>query len=406
MKSCLQPLPSLLLGIAALCWCLGLRAQPAYLTQQLVAHYPFTHSFHPAVGNVSFRSEEPPDFLGTPSGGIEFNGIRQYLAAGPFEGFLNRQREYSITFFLRSELTSAFTPLIYNEGPHSAYFGISIIDNSRIQVTSYGGFPPRMRAVSSDPIDLSRGAWISMVFRTDPQGSAAGNLWFYVDGVQQVRRSHFKVDQNLGTASVYAAVGAHTATYTPRGVAEGTPAVQHLKGGLRSLRIYQRALSGIEIAGLYQFESELAGLRIRPATAIPQVVNGFVVGVDLIDGGYGYTEPPVVRISGSGTGAIARAVVGDGRVTAVQVVDPGRGFTNTTRVIIGSPTFDPTLAMDVSRVRLTLKVVLGGRYVVERTTESQDWIALGDPFTAENEKVVMEVEVKEAGQQFRVRQVP
>lgn len=93
-------------------------------------------------------------------------------------------------------------------------------------------------------------------------------------------------------------------------------------------------------------------------------------------------------------------------MTAIQIVNPGRGFTNTTRVIIGSPTFDPTLAMDVSRVRLTLKVVLGGRYVVERTRESQDWIALGAPFTADNEKVVMEVEVKEAGQQFRVRQVP
>ena len=64
----------------------------------------------------------------------------------------------------------------------------------------------------------------------------------------------------------------------------------------------------------------------RPASRRPAavVVNGFVVGATITDGGYGYTNTPTVRIiGGGGSGAQAVAVVSNGVVTAVNVLDAG-----------------------------------------------------------------------------------
>ena len=52
------------------------------------------------------------------------------------------------------------------------------------------------------------------------------------------------------------------------------------------------ALTGIVFCGSAQAQ--------RTATAIPTVVNGFVVSVTVTDGGSGYTTPPAVTISGGG----------------------------------------------------------------------------------------------------------
>jgi hypothetical protein len=76
----------------------------------------------------------------------------------------------------------------------------------------------------------------------------------------------------------------------------------------------------------------------RTATANAVVVNGFVVGANLIDRGFGYTNTPTVRmIGGSGTGAQAVAVVTNGIVTAVKVVDAGSGYTNAPVIVIAPP---------------------------------------------------------------------
>ena len=60
------------------------------------------------------------------------------------------------------------------------------------------------------------------------------------------------------------------------------------------------------------------------------MVNGFVVGATIIDGGYGYTNTPAVRfIGGGGGGAQAVAVVSNGMVIAVNVMAAGFGYTST-----------------------------------------------------------------------------
>jgi hypothetical protein len=60
-----------------------------------------------------------------------------------------------------------------------------------------------------------------------------------------------------------------------------------------------------------------------------------VQGINLISGGYGYSDPPTITITGGGgTGAVAVPVVADGVVISIDMVNRGRGYTSTPTVII------------------------------------------------------------------------
>ena len=75
----------------------------------------------------------------------------------------------------------------------------------------------------------------------------------------------------------------------------------------------------------------------QQATASAQLVNGFVIGITVSDGGEGYTTEPVVTINGNGTGATATAVVENGVLTAINVDSAGSGYTNATVSIAAPP---------------------------------------------------------------------
>lgn len=68
------------------------------------------------------------------------------------------------------------------------------------------------------------------------------------------------------------------------------------------------------------------------------LANGFVVGVQLTSGGFGYTNVPTVLIlGGGGSGATAVATVSGGIVTGIQVTSAGIGYTSTPVVRIEPP---------------------------------------------------------------------
>ncbi len=145
----------------------------------------------------------------------------------------------------------------------------------------------------------------------------------------------------------------------------------------------------------------------RRALASATVVNSFVVSVELSDGGFGYTAVPAVRITGGGgSGATAVAVVENGVVTGITITNPGSGYTGTPKVSIASPLFSPELKVAVSRVTVTSRVVLGLKYLLESSQDLQNWTAVGEAFTAENEELDQEYAVGETGQFFRITQVP
>ena len=86
--------------------------------------------------------------------------------------------------------------------------------------------------------------------------------------------------------------------------------------------------------------------QVRPATGTVTVMNGFVVGATITDGGSGYTKAPKVVISGGGgTGATAIATIdANGRVTRISIVSSGRKYTGTPTITIDPPPFPPSQA--------------------------------------------------------------
>jgi len=90
----------------------------------------------------------------------------------------------------------------------------------------------------------------------------------------------------------------------------------------------------------------------RTATATAQVVNGFVVGITVTDGGAAYVEPPTVTLAGGGgSGATATAFVANGAVSQIIVLTAGSGYATPPEVIISAPPVQPTV-LDIQIVPL------------------------------------------------------
>jgi len=184
----------------------------------------------------------------------------------------------------------------------------------------------------------------------------------------------------------------------------------HFAGLIDDIRIYNRALSAAEAAALYAFESAPNPCIPHRATATAQVVNGFIVGITITDPGCGYTNtspPAVIFRDSTGTGAAATAIVNnDGTVERIQIDTNGRDYTENVRVVIAPPPFLPTLTIGVSRVNVTMSVVLGRRYQLESSANLATWSPIGDPFVAQDDTVTQEFVVQDTGRYFRINEVP
>lgn len=67
---------------------------------------------------------------------------------------------------------------------------------------------------------------------------------------------------------------------------------------------------------------------------IPSSFTG-IESIDVTNPGYGYTLTPTVEIIGDGEGATARAVIVNGRISAIEVLTPGINYTTAAVRIIG-----------------------------------------------------------------------
>ena len=83
----------------------------------------------------------------------------------------------------------------------------------------------------------------------------------------------------------------------------------------------------------------LAAIPVPPqAFAAAQIINGFIVGVTVTNGGAGYVTPPEVRfVAESGSNAIATASISGDAVSIITINNPGSGYTNGVYVQIDPP---------------------------------------------------------------------
>jgi hypothetical protein len=188
------------------------------------------------------------------------------------------------------------------------------------------------------------------------------------------------------------------------GAADDSSASFSFNGYIDEVLLYSRALSPSEIMTL---ASTNGACEPHAATATATVVNGFVVGINLTDGGCGYTNPPLVQIvGGGGSNATAVATVANGIVNGISVMNAGFGYTNTPQVLIASPPFLPWLNITTSQVRVTAHVMIGQTYVLQSSTDLVNWTNVGPPFTAQAEVITQVFDVDSVGRFFRLLQLP
>lgn len=162
--------------------------------------------------------------------------------------------------------------------------------------------------------------------------------------------------------------------------------------------------SGTSAAVMQIIYSPGIGMPVQ-ASGVAQVVNGFVVGVALDNGGVGYTNVPAVRFfGGGGSGASATAVVSNGVVVSVTIDTVGRGYTNAPVVKIASPGGIPGLTLKTKRVALELSLVLGRRYRLDSSPDLITWTVV-ETMVAEDDRMVREFDVEQTGRYFRVVEV-
>ena len=156
---------------------------------------------------------------------------------------------------------------------------------------------------------------------------------------------------------------------------------EYCHGVLDDVRIYNRALSLSDVLQLYA--SEAPPSSPRTATATAEWAGAFVVGVDITDGGAGYTNTPNVRfIGGGGTGAQVSVVVSNGVVVAVDITNPGSGYTNTPIVVIDPPFIaHPILGIASISLLNFSNLNIGTNYQLQ-LLQSPNWINQSASFQA------------------------
>ncbi|MEI9864254.1 MAG: hypothetical protein WDN00_06810 [Limisphaerales bacterium] len=98
----------------------------------------------------------------------------------------------------------------------------------------------------------------------------------------------------------------------------------------------KRALASSDVALLYA--SEAPPTPPHTATGIATLGGAFVVGVNITGIGVAIPTTPLVRfIGGGGSGAQAVAVVSNGVVIAVNIINAGSSYTNAPLVVIDPP---------------------------------------------------------------------
>src|ERR1017187_4122519 len=121
------------------------------------------------------------------------------------------------------------------------------------------------------------------------------------------------------------------------------------------------------------------------ALATATDISGFVTGATVTDGGYGYTNTPLIRfIGGGGSGAAGFAVVNNGGVGRIKMINAGSGYTNAPLVLIGPPIIpNPVLGIAPMSFLSFSNLTVGGVYQLQKSFQWY-WTNQSGSFMASN----------------------
>jgi hypothetical protein len=337
------------------------RAQ-SFLTNGLVAYYPFNGNAQDASGNGNngtiHNLTSTNGNINTANSALYFNGSSGY-ALIPNNASLN-PTNLSLSVWVKPDTGFSSLGMIFSKHENSdnndgswwlAAVGQGSIDfwGGNEEVSSSGGVPANV--------------WTHCVFTY----SSVANTWnFYINGVpNQTGVINFL----LGSTTWPLRIGTEL---QPDGVSLNN----YFKGAMNNLRVYNRVLSSNEVVELQAYDlgspqflqnltnsyvvngsnfvfnvsvSGPAPLNYQwyftngsgggQAGGYAQTISGLVYNVVVTNGGYGYGNIPPVSFTGGNptTPAGGVAVVSNGVVTGVTITNAGIGYTSAPAVAFGLP---------------------------------------------------------------------
>jgi hypothetical protein len=224
--------------------------------------------------------------------------------------------------------------------------------------------------ITVPPVSLTVDAWTQAIFRVEATG--ADNFQWYKNDVpiSGATNALYTIDSVRGTD-----VGTYKVVVTNR-------------------------------AGIATSTATLTLTQPYRATGTVQVVNGYVVGLSVTDGGWGYTREPRIRIKDeTGGEATGHCVIENGVVTQIILDNPGSNYSGEATVLIGSPLSNSSLRIGVSEVEVEMSLVLGMEYQLWSSVDCIDWTPVGEPFTAEEEEMTFFFKVADYGRFFKLQEI-
>jgi autotransporter-associated beta strand protein len=139
-----------------------------------------------------------------------------------------------------------------------------------------------------------------------------------------------KAANNAGTGILNLRGGTITTGFVDRIGAVGTGIVNFNGGTLRAAQNNGSFMQFLSQANVFSggVIIDTNGFNVSSGQALLAPADGGVSATGLvITGGSGYVTPPIVGISGDGTGATAVATISGGAVTGITITNPGTGYT-------------------------------------------------------------------------------
>ncbi len=382
-----------LLGTLALTVLANSGLAQSFLTDGLMAYYPFNGNANDASGNsfngAPFDVTLTSDRFGTAGGAYAFNGSDSVVTVGQLAS--TNLSALTMSAWIKPAVVPSVQGTVISKW---AAFASSLADYNLVLFSDMTMELGNGRHGSAQGLvttnSLVVGQWQHVVATIDPSGMGT----ILINGVVRAKRS----------VSPLVAPGTEPVRIGEIVTATGS-VVDSFNGSIDDVRLYNRALSETEVQQLYAYESQSHCIP-HGSTAVAQVVNGFLVGATITGGGCGYTNAPMVKIIGSGTGATATATLSNGSVTQINITSTGSGYSTNTIIRIASPPFMPWNEIAVSKVKVTMHVIMGKNYIVEASNDMVTWTQVSSQFTAEDEVVVQEFDVEQTGRYFRTTQVP
>jgi len=218
----------------------SLRAQD-FLTNGLVAYYPFTGNANDASGSgndgIVNGAVLTNDRFGIASSAYGFSALGQGITTSQANGFPTSTNDFTVSLWVRVTSNSTHQVFLSNQDFEQFNIHIGPIQSSRTGIGFQAG---GTGAGYTTNILWSLGRWYNVqVVRAQNT-----NIMIYRDGVQLSQQT-----SNLGNdapLSQRILTFGYNPTYSP--------VIQQLYGALDDIRIYNRALSPLELQDLYRFE--------------------------------------------------------------------------------------------------------------------------------------------------------